>query len=589
MNSKIVCIIDSGCDIEHSVFKNIKILGKYSFLKKNNTIIVSNEISDYIGHGTAITSIIHLNSINTNYYIIKIFDRSWECDDELLLYALNFIYKNIQCDYINISCGITNSIKEKQLKEICDKIQKKGIVIISAFDNIGSISYPAYFNSVIGVDTDTYCKNKETYFFVENSNVNVFGYGNIQRVAWLNKKFMIVNGSSFACAHITAILINSNAKGISNSLNYLKTNAKYVFNVEKKEDIKQKLFINSAIAIPFNKEIKGLIDNISMLQFELKGVYDSPKLGNVGKEIKSLDNMSSVKIENIRDINWEEEFDTVIIGHMENINIILGYDLRYQILLNAIKKNKTIYSFDKLNYDILINYKKIYYPEVIFNDKLFGKFFDIRTPVLGIFGTSSKQGKFTLQLALRKRFIKDGYNIGQIGTEPSSILFGIDETFHIGFNSDLKIESSDFIQMINHKVKEIENNEVELIIGGCQSNTIPYLLKNKKYLNSRQNEFLLGLNPDCVILCINEHDDYNYIQRTINYIEGITNAKVLALVLYPFGTNNQIFISKKNKLNKSEIEEIKSIMLERHKISCYSLENEDDINKLYYQIIDFFS
>lgn len=48
----------------------------------------------------------------------------------------------------------------------------------------------------------------------------------------------------------------------------------------------------------------------------------------------------------------------------------------------------------------------------------------ISTPVLAVCGTSSKQGKFTLQLELRKRFCEMGYKVGQIGTEPNSLLLG---------------------------------------------------------------------------------------------------------------------------------------------------------------------
>ena len=45
--------------------------------------------------------------------------------------------------------------------------------------------------------------------------------------------------------------------------------------------------------------------------------------------------------------------------------------------------------------------------------------------MLAIVGTSPSQGKYNLQLALRRRFLNDGYEIGQIGTEPTAQLFGM--------------------------------------------------------------------------------------------------------------------------------------------------------------------
>lgn len=38
-------------------------------------------------------------------------------------------------------------------------------------------------------------------------------------------------------------------------------------------------------------------------------------------------------------------------------------------------------------------------------------------PVIGVFGTSSKQGKFTLQLAMKSEFNRRGIGVDSIGTE----------------------------------------------------------------------------------------------------------------------------------------------------------------------------
>lgn len=69
----------------------------------------------------------------------------------------------------------------------------------------------------------------------------------------------------------------------------------------------------------------------------------------------------------------------------------------------------------------------------------FGKLYRNPKPVLGVFGTSSRQGKFTLQLILRKHFTELGYVIGQIGTEPTAALFEMDADFHFGYNTNTDI------------------------------------------------------------------------------------------------------------------------------------------------------
>ena len=46
-------------------------------------------------------------------------------------------------------------------------------------------------------------------------------------------------------------------------------------------------------------------------------------------------------------------------------------------------------------------------------------------------------------------------------------------------------------------------------------------------------EFLIATNPDIFILCVNYEDDVSYIMRTIHYVEGLVDAKLVGLVMYP--------------------------------------------------------
>ena len=79
----------------------------------------------------------------------------------------------------------------------------------------------------------------------------------------------------------------------------------------------------------------------------------------------------------------------------------------------------------------------------------------IATPIIGVFGTSSKQGKFTLQLKLRELLLKQGYSVGEIGTEPTSQLFGKEYVFPMGYNSTVYIEHNDIISYLNAALYDI--------------------------------------------------------------------------------------------------------------------------------------
>lgn len=111
-----------------------------------------------------------------------------------------------------------------------------------------------------------------------------------------------------------------------------------------------------------------------------------------------------------------------------------------------LKKEKNVYCFDNTKtISTRINelqYHNIYFPKINGTNikKRFGKLYKTDKPILTIIGTNSRQGKFTLQLYIRKRLIELGYSVGQLGTEPSAPLFGFDEVFHCGYNGQIDLD-----------------------------------------------------------------------------------------------------------------------------------------------------
>lgn len=121
-------------------------------------------------------------------------------------------------------------------------------------------------------------------------------------------------------------------------------------------------------------------------------------------------------------------------------------------------ENRSRISYDDLS---RIGYERdshIYYPRVDKEDipiNRMGMLSRISKPVVGVFGTSSQQGKYTLQLEIRKRLLMLGYNVGQIATEPNAMLFGIDYCFPMGYNSSVYISETDTVRYLNHAVHDL--------------------------------------------------------------------------------------------------------------------------------------
>lgn len=575
-----IAVIDSGLQKkQEDICDNI-----YNWIDEGDNI-------DYIGHGSAIIYLIH-KYCNAQIEVHKIINRKEDVDEEKLINVLEFLYKNSLPDIINISMGITISEHKNKLERICKKLSEKGTIIVSAFANDGSISYPAAFECVIGVDTSLRCRNIHEYEYVDSDIVNIRGFGGEQRLPVKEGKYEIVSGTSFVAPLISAKIANwlSGKKlDILEIKEKLSKDAIYIYKKSRENKYrKYKSDMQKAILFPFNKEIYPIVSNQDLLQFTILKVCDIKNFGMVGKRISEILCISEGKdfiIENIERINWNDDFDTVILGHTREINNALHFDFFNMILNKCIKYKKRVYSFEGLKNNLFCSNDIIRYP-FIQRDAIpknrFGKLFSIACPVIGVFGTSSRQGKFTMQLKLRRNFLKENYNVKQLGTEPSSYLFGMECTYPMGYDGDHLLNGNNAIAYINNCLNEIVDEKTDVLIVGGQSQTTAYAGTNLNLFSLENLYLLLASQPDIVVLCVNSYDEDDYVLRTIKYIEGAIDTKIVAIVISPFV---QIFNSELIRRQKVEgileLEAYKNHIFDLTGIPAFILNMSDDGRKIY--------
>lgn len=589
-----IVVIDSG----YSNFSDNRIVGGINIFKNNDNILFNDNISDSVGHGTAVTNILLKQTSDIDIFIVKIFEKELTCDVELLIRALEYVEKNISCDLINLSLGV--NYNHKNLISICDKLTKKGIKIISAFDNEGAISYPAAFNNVIGVDASLECLTANSFIWIENSSINVLAKGGNHKLSWLNNKTIIGQGSSFATPYVTAKLANILKRGIDteNLINIFK-NEIVVRDSSPNNKINKNFLlekIKKAAIFPFNKEIHSLLNFSELLSFEIDAIYDTKYSFYNTKKVSSLNNKVSFKIKNIDDLEFNN-IDTLILGHLDEIENLTKINYRDILIKKCLDNNINVYSFDECveeKYFSKFDEKNLmlYYPKKeYFLNNHYGKLNKISTPVIGIFGTTKQQGKFTLQLQLRENFLKNNYKVGQLGTEPNSLLFGMDKIYPFGYGTTLETNGYKMITDINNLIHEIDLNEPEVILIGSQSGTTPMLYNNLGQIPLAQLQFLIGSNPDIVILCINFDDDLEYIKRTIQTIEGLGDTTVIALGIYPFEYKNDWnqFNNKKRKVEVEKIVSYKEFILKYFNKKSFIIGDDSEISSLYELCCNYFS
>lgn len=600
-----IVILDSGVNLEHPLLLGKEIFG-FGIRSKENMSWIETDFQDTYGHGTAMYSIISREVPTARVLNIKIVDQNdgvLTC--EQLVMALEYVYEHISCRIINLSMGVRSSQQRERLQDICVRLRKKNIVLVSAFDNEECISFPAAFDCVIGVETSERIKKSECYEYVKGSIVNIRAKGVQQKIPWCTPPYVLLGGNSIACAHVTAIIyrmLQYENPEVDELMNRLEANsADMACLPQRAEKVypSRNFKIYRASLFPFNKEMHALIRFQKFLPFEIVSVHDVKYSGKVGSSCERLINAEITRkeliIQNIEKIPWGD-IDTLILGHCGQLNQIMGTDVRYTLICEAISQRVNIYSYDALNHYKLLSASQrieVYWPQLTEHDVPFGNFnklYHIDKPVISIMGTSSSQGKFTLQNMLRQMFINNSYQVGCISTEPNGYLLGMDKVFPIGYQAVLDITEHQKIQIVNKMIYELcENNDVILAAG--QANSIPFSTYALDTFPVKQNAFLMGLQSDLLILCVNPFDTIDYIHYTIQYLEGISQCRVCGLALFPmtYYSDWRGMHGAKRIMGDESVRQHCMYLEKTLMLPCYSIFDRQSIENLFNYIVGLLS
>ncbi len=590
-----VAVIDTNVDLSHPVLQGAKITIDYA-----NGIIANSEAKSK-GHGTAVCSIIYRANPMVDITVYPIFSDLETVEAEMIITLLDYINRNEQYNMINMSIGTTICEDRDAFEMICHQLALKGTILVAAYDNAGIMSYPACFSDVIGVDISPNIVKAKEFEVVENSLINIRGCCKQQRLPWDNPRYVFASGTSFVVPYIVGQLVDIMLAGEINSkqeaMCELKKRASNVREFSETKPYHKMPQINKAIVFPFNKEIHSMVKYCDMLNFELLDVYDVKHFMRVGKTVSSVLKQSLDKdfiIKNIEHIKWDDDFDTVIIGHISEMVKSMGASVFANVIDQACRNKKKIYTFDAYIQNNLIkdSYENCFYPSVERENvplNSFGKMWCSQTPVIGVFGTRSKQGKFTMQLAIKRLLAERGYTVGQISTEPSGVLFNADYVFPFGYGSTIKVNHEEAVLVLNDMIHKIEVKGVDIILVGCQSGTVPYDVHNVSRLLFGQTAFMYGTLPDCVILCVSPDDEIEYIKRTMDFLEAAIQCKVIALAVYPIALEPFLVSGFKPK-NLSKSDFLIGFMRKLEEICGVPVyeQHPDSYGEIVDAIIDFF-
>ena len=167
----------------------------------------------------------------------------------------------------------------------------------------------------------------------------------------------------------------------------------------------------------------------------------------------------------------------------------------------------------------------------------------------------------------------------------------MDFTYPMGFNDSIYINAHKSIHFLNECINHLCQKNCDIIITGSQSSVLPYDTGNLGMFPLKQFNFLMGTQPDAVVLCINPYDEFDYIARSICFLESSVACKVIALCVYPMNLKKDwtSLYNRKKMLEEKEYQLLKDALQIRFSIPVYRLGDELDITNIFNDIIDFFT
>ena len=550
-----IAIIDSG--VNGDLFPNLSL--KQVRCYENE--IVEEEPRDYYGHGTAILSCLYEKYPSFEYLsICPGVDSHGEIDSIVEAYDLaNAIRYAIEqkADIINVSMGTTDFSNRKLIDDIVREAYKKNIAVVASAPNETKPALPWACEGAVKVREQ---KGNGYRVFTEKDFFEVKNFViqcQLFRVLTKEGKKIFAHGNSYSTVWITLHLIGLKLEYGEDTVDQLCSRLSEDISEEEareiicqKFDVVEKMYDlenipykgKKLVLYSWTKEMHSIVRGSIFNDYKIVGAVDYVKKGYVGRDIGVLSNTSEYGVRisaTIEDV--KEQADVLVIGYMDQIaDKDQKFTLDYILKHNLMNERREIFSFTPVSDEWRRNYEqagiRLTTPFVFNKDncrKIFShvhNFIPIKKPVLGVFGTSSKQGKFTFQINLKEELKKRQINCYHLSTEHQAAFLGANMTFADGYENNLTINVNleTKLNVLRSLMVYIDNtSKDDFILVGGQSWVIPYNIKEQTFM--RYAIFLEAVQPDCAVLVINPLlDNEEYVKDTIAVMSSLYKCRTIA-------------------------------------------------------------
>lgn len=585
-----IAILDTGVDPAHPDLAPIA--AGVRLIQEGDRVSPHPTFTDTTGHGTACAGIVS-RGLRSRIELLaaRVVDGDRGGGPRVLAEGLRWAVAG-GARVINVSLGAEAYGEDagELIEAACREAAARGVVIVAAAGPEGKEPLPAVLPDVVAVGA-ALCPS-DVFYAADEGYVEILARGDLQRVAWLDGGSVLAQGASFAAAHVTRevarILLDTpdlDLAGIRAALRArcVQGDAGYRDRWRQSFDAffhrrtpARAGFVRRAALYPFNKEMHALVRFRDLAPFAVTAVADPPGARRAGRDAGEVLGEAPAGIVIRPDLDGAlAQVDTLILGHTEAASALgsrhdLGATAR-----RAIEMGKHVFSLSRVDpaehpelfrlaadkglsiADPTISRAEV--AEILraasanpAGARAAGRrFADARLdagallrggaearrydcPVLGVFGTSRAQGKFSVQLALRRALMEMGYRVAHLSTEPTGPLLGASATLPLGYERGEALGVEVEARLVGLLTTAIKNRErPDLLLLGGQSGVVSVNREiDRLGLGSMSTlSFAAAAEPDACVLVCNDFDPPRHVRRCIAALESVADCKVIALSL----------------------------------------------------------
>jgi subtilisin family serine protease len=209
-----VGIVDSGIDNDHpDVAGAVRGWAEPQIDDKDNITYTTEPHEDLFGHGTACAAIIRSIAPKAELYSIRVLGPALSGKGNVFAAGLRWAIEH-DMHVVNLSLGTTKKDYFGLFHELVDAAYFKGVVLVTAANNMPVVSFPSLYSAVVSVACcDGLRVDDPTDFFCNPTPPVEFGAPGIDlKVAWAGKGHITATGNSFAAPHMTGLVARLRGK-----------------------------------------------------------------------------------------------------------------------------------------------------------------------------------------------------------------------------------------------------------------------------------------------------------------------------------------------------------------------------------------